>query len=287
MGSLVDKNIFEKMFAIIRSAFFQFILFSGIIASMFIPVSLSVIGQAEIIPNNPSIINAPIDGVIDEILVDNNDKVSKQTPLVNFEKTQLQNSFDLAQQELKVIQTELLQAQQSSFNSKEDKALVSLLQSKIILTQETVNYQKLLLDKATILSPNDGTIVIKDKQLLIGRPFQVGENIMEIADPSDVQVEIQVPVKDSITIKKGAKINVFLDSDPLNVIKASVIKFSYEPELTAENLLAYTVTAKLEQEGIQPRIGLRGSAKIFGDEVRLFFYLFRKPIIVVRQTLGL
>ena len=78
-----------------------------------------------------------------------------------------------------------------------------------------------------------------------------------------------------------------MDSDPLNVIKASVIKFSYEPELTAENMLAYTVTAKLEQEGTQPRIGLRGSAKIFGDEVRLFFYLFRKPIIVVRQTLGL
>ena len=286
MGSLVDKNIFEKMFAIIRSTFFQFILFSGIVTIMFIPVSLSVIGQAEIIPNNPSIINAPIDGVIDDILVDNNDKVLQQTPLVNFEKTQLQNSFDLAQQELKVIQTELLQAQQSSFNSKEDKALVSLLQSKIILTQETVNYQKLLLDKATILSPNDGTIVIKDKQLLIGRPFQIGENIMVIADPSDVQVEIQVPVKDSITIKKGAKINVFLDSDPLNVIKASVIKFSYEPELTAENMLAYTVTAKIEQEDIQPRIGLRGSAKIFGDEVRLFFYLFRKPIIVLRQTLG-
>ena len=66
-----------------RSAFFQFILFSGIIASMFIPVSMSVIGQAEIITNNPSIINAPIDGVIDEILVDNNDKVSKQKFYVN------------------------------------------------------------------------------------------------------------------------------------------------------------------------------------------------------------
>ncbi len=93
---------------------------------MFIPVSLSVIGQAEIIPNNPSIINAPIDGVIDDILVDNNDKVLQQTPLVNFEKTQLQNSFDLAQQELKVIQTELLQAQQSSFNSKRRQSFSEL-----------------------------------------------------------------------------------------------------------------------------------------------------------------
>ena len=110
---------------------------------------------------------------------------------------------------------------------------------------------------------------------------------MEIADPSDVQVEIQSSSQRLNYHKKRCENQCFLDSDPLNVIKASVIKFSYEPELTAENLLAYTVTAKLEQEGVQPRIGLRGSAKIFGDEVEIVFYLFRKPIIVVRQTLGL
>ena len=38
---------------------------------------------------------------------------------------------------------------------------------------------------------------------------------------------------------------------------------------------------------VPPRIGLRGTAKIFGEEVKLFFFLFRKPIIFVRQTLGL
>ena len=110
---------------------------------------------------------------------------------------------------------------------------------------------------------------------------------MVVADPSLVSVEILMPVKDSITIQKNADISVFLDSDPMNVLKARVLKFSYEPEVTSDNLMAYRVTAQLVDTNNTPRIGLRGTAKIFGEEVRLFFYLFRKPIIFVRQTLGL
>ena len=110
---------------------------------------------------------------------------------------------------------------------------------------------------------------------------------MVIADPLNVVVEIMMPVKDAITVKKDAEINVFLDSDPLNVIPAKVSKFSYEPELTSENTLAYRVTAEILMAKNSPRIGLRGTAKIFGEEVKLFFYLFRKPIIFVRQTLGI
>ena len=81
--------------------------------------------------------------------------------------------------------------------------------------------------------------------------------------------------------------NIYLDSDPLNVLQAKVMKFSYEPEMTSQNILAYRVTAKLIEDNIYPRIGLRGSAKIYGDQVRLYFYLFRKPIIFLRQTFGL
>ena len=73
--------------------------------------------------------------------------------------------------------------------------------------------------------------------------------------------------------KKDAEINVFLDSDPLNVIPAKVSKFSYEPELTSESTLAYRVTAEILTAKNSPRIGLRGTAKIFGEEVRLFFIL--------------
>ena len=74
--------------------------------------------------------------------------------------------------------------------------MVSQLQSKIKLVEQTLSYQKYLLDESTINSPADGIAVIKDKSLLIGKPFKV-ETIMVIADPSNVVVEIMMPVKDA------------------------------------------------------------------------------------------
>ena len=239
------------------------------------------------IPQNPYHINSPLEEVIEEVLVENNDVIKFQQPIVSFEKTQLQNSYDLALLELAVIETELLQAQQSSFQSKQDKALLAQLQKKIQIAQEKVNYQKLLLNESNILSPTSGVAVIKDKSLILGKPFKVGETIMIVADPDQILVEIMIPVQDSITIKKDANINIFLDSDPLNVLQAKVTKFSYEPELTPASILAYKVTGQLTENGNNPRIGLRGSAKIFGEKVHLYFYLFRKPIIFIRQSLGI
>ena len=73
----------------------------------------------------------------------------------------------------------------------------------------------------------------------------------------------------------------------MNVIKAKVTKFSYEPEIVTQNLLAYRVTAELIDNDVPPRIGLRGTAKIFGEEVKLFFFLFRKPLFLSDRHLAL
>ena len=287
MGALHKDHPFEKFIKLLKNTFIRFMLLTALVGSMFIPISLSTIGSMEVVPENPYYINSPIGEVVENVLVENNDEVKFQQPIISFEKTQLQNGYDLALQELAVIETELLQAQQSSFQSKQDKALLAQLQRKIQIAQEKANYQQLLLEKSNILSPTEGIAVIKDKSLIVGKPFKVGETIMVVADPNQVLVEIMIPVQDSITIKKDANINVFLDSDPLNVLKAKVIKFSYEPELTPSNILAYKVTGQLIDDSNKPRIGLRGSGKIFGEKVHLYFYLFRKPIIFLRQSLGL
>ena len=95
-----------------------------------------------------------------------------------------------------------------------------------------------------------------------------------------------VPVKDSITIKEGAQIKLFLDTNPLKSIDGSVVRFNYEPEKTAQGILSYRVLALINNNQITPRIGLRGTAKIYGQQVKLFFYLFRKPITTLRQFIG-
>ena len=81
MGSLKENNFFESTAKLIRKTWFQFLVIAGIVASMFYTVSMSTIGQAEIAPKEPNIINAPIDGVIKEVLVKNSDPVEFNQPL--------------------------------------------------------------------------------------------------------------------------------------------------------------------------------------------------------------
>ena len=90
-----------------------------------------------------------------------------------------------------------------------------------------------------------------------------------------------------LVIILGFGVKIFLDYDPLNSISAKVNRISYKPELTVENILAYKVFASIDENlnGI-PRIGLRGSAKIYGEEVSIFYYIFRVPLNITRQFIG-
>ena len=96
-----------------------------------------------------------------------------------------------------------------------------------------------------------------------------------------------MPTKDSLLIKKEARVKVFLDSDPLNSLDGKVLRTSYKPALTSENILAYKIVANYHNsQGEVPRIGLRGTAKIYGEKTSIFYYIFRVPINLTRQFLG-
>ena len=56
--------------------------------------------------------------------------------------------------------------------------------------------------------------------------------------------------------------------------------------MSPEEVLSYKIGVSYEGEA-PPRIGLRGTAKIYGSRVTLFYYLFRKPITFVRQLIGI
>ena len=79
---------------------------------------------------------------------------------------------------------------------------------------------------------------------------------------------------------------LFLDTDPLNPLPAHVAHAAYEPVNTPQGGPAYRVTAALADGTALPRIGLRGTAKIYGQEVTLFYFLFRRPVTALRQWVG-
>ena len=236
-------------------------------------------------PNNPRLITAPFDGVVKNIIVNNNDKINSGDLLIQIEDTDLKNSFNLAKQSLQVAEKQLLRSRQFSFSNNEEKAKLAELIAQVDLKKAEVESTSERLKNSKIFSDKDGIAIVDQKNNWQGRPVSVGEKIITIANPEKVEFLIWLPVKDSLIIKENTDVKVFLDINPIKPLKGKLKRASYQSSLSPEEVLSYQISASFEGEEI-PRIGLRGTAKIYGSRVTLFYYLFRKPITFVRQLIG-
>ena len=95
-----------------------------------------------------------------------------------------------------------------------------------------------------------------------------------------------MPVKDSLVIKENSKVKVFLDVNPISSLEGKLLRASYAPSLSPEEVLSYKIGASFDGKK-PPRIGFRGTAKVYGSRVPLFYFVLRKPITFMRQYIGI
>ena len=114
----------------------------------------------------------------------------------------------------------------------------------------------------------------------------MGERILVLADPNQVELEIHLPIADAINLRPGAEVRMFLNIHPGAPLAARIHYASYQAEVTTEGILAYRLKARFTNPAPLPRIGLRGTARIYHQRVRLFQLLARRPLAMARQWLG-
>jgi hypothetical protein len=252
-----------------------------------IPVPMSTLAPAKIIAKDPLVVSAPIDGVIAEIHVLPNTVVSEGQVLFKYEDTTFRSEYDAAERNLDVAMAQYRRASQGSFVEAAQKADVPLLKAEVELRETERNYAHERLTKVEVKAEQAGLLLYTDKSDWIGKPVVVGQRIMELANPQQLEVRIDLPVEDAIVLREGAAVTLFLNANPFSSVPATVSHASYHAEVLPNNMLAYRVTAQLEQGASEFRIGWQGSAKIYGERVTLFTYLFRRPISVIRPWIGL
>ena len=258
----------------------------AIILAMFIRVPQSVLAPASIIAKDPSIITVPMEGVIEHIKVKPEQAVNKGTVLFSMDQRDLLNANELAKKELATIIAKYKTAVQSSFEDIEERAEIKVLQAQMKEKELEVNYTNHLLEESNVRAPISGIVVLDNPNRWIGKPVVTGENVMQVATSSNIEIEIWLSVGDAINFKKGDKVKLFLDADPLNPLVAYIDYSSFEASITPSQVLAYQMIASIEPNQITPRIGSQGTAKLIGSKVSLFYYLFRKPITSFRQFFG-
>nr|VFK40699.1 MAG: HlyD family secretion protein [Candidatus Kentron sp. SD]VFK44227.1 MAG: HlyD family secretion protein [Candidatus Kentron sp. SD]VFK80851.1 MAG: HlyD family secretion protein [Candidatus Kentron sp. SD] len=261
----------------------------AIVASAFIPVPLTVLAPAEIVPVNPIVVRSPLEGVVDRILVHPNQIVRKSEPLFDLDATTLNSRLDVAEKTLRTVEAEYRQTAQQAMVDRDSKARLAILEGKAQEQQSEIEHLRTLIARSRVKAPRQGIIILDDPTEWIGRPVVVGERVMMIAHEFNVEVEAWVPMGDAIPLASDAPVTVFLNALPLHPVRARVRMFSYEPAPRPDGSLAYRVRATLRDARPEQRIriGLRGTARISGQRVTLVYWIFRRPLAAARQTLGL
>ena len=259
-----------------------------LLALMALPVSMKSLAPFEIVAQEPLIITSPLDGVIEDVLVEPGQSVIEGQPVLRFSDTVLKNRLEIARSDVEVSRAKLKKANQMAFEGDEGRQKLGLAIAELSLKEAQYKLARDQSEETIMRSDRAGVAVFSDRQSLLGKPVGVGEQLMSVADPEKVLVRINLHVSDSILLEEGAKVKLFLDSDPLVPRDAVVEYANYRAAPVADGSLAYAITARLaDDDRTIPRLGIQGSAQLYGKTVPLFMYLFRRPLTSARQWLGL
>ena len=260
-------------------------------AVMLIPVRMSVLAPAEVVAWQAAAITVPMDGVIASFSVTPNQAVERNAPLFRLDDTTLRARRDVAQRQLQVARADALAAAQKAFASDASRAELAALQGRVAERQAEVDGIEGQLQRVEVLAPADGVVVFADVNDWQGRPVSTGERVALLADPAETAVLIWLPAADAIDIEPGAQLRLFLQVAPLAPLNARLVQTSYQAVLSPDGIASYRLRARFlvedsERAAELARIGLRGTAKLYGESASLGYYLFRRPLAFLRQWTG-
>ena len=270
-----------------RSGVTKWVVLACVIIILAIPVRESALAPGQVVATKPAIVGSTVSGIIKQIHVQPNDLVKKGDLLISLDATQSVSELEISEKELQSAKTEFIVASQRAFSSEDAKAEVALLKSRAESAELRVEQAKKLLERTRIYAARDGIAIYTDVYEYLGQVVEVGQRIMLLADVNAVELNISMPVGDTINFKIEDDVRFFLNTDPTRPVQAKLRQTSYEPRTEDSGEYVFLLKASFEDEEFNGRIGWAGTAKVYSSErVSLFMYIFRRPISSVRQFFG-
>lgn len=258
-----------------------------LLALLLFPIRQSALAPAEIIALDSSVVASPLDGVVKTIHVRPNQPVKAGQMLFSLEDTTLKSRLDVARKSIAVADAELLSTTQKAFDAPQSKGDIAVLSGRAQERRAELLAVQAQLARIDVLATRDGVAVFGDPADWLGRPVSTGERIMLLADPALPGILIHLPVADAIALDIGAPVKLFLSVLPLSPLDGHVSETSYQSVLSPEGIASYRLRAGIDAGQEHARIGLRGTAKVYGGWGTLGYYLLRRPLATLREWTGL
>jgi hypothetical protein len=251
-----------------------------------LPVRQSALAPAEVIPEEALIVAAPLDGVIRSFHVRPNQPVKKGEALFSLDDTTLKSRLDVAAKAVAAADAELHAASQRAYDNAPSRNEVALLSGRAAEKRAELAAIRAQLARIDVPAPRDGVAVFADPNDWLGKPVATGERILLLADPARPAMQIHLPVADAIALDAGAPVKLYLTTHPLSAIDGRITETSYQAVTTPDGLAAYRLRAAIDGQPEEARLGLRGTAKVYGGWTVLSYYVLRRPLAALREWSG-
>lgn len=272
-----------------RRGAIRLVLAAVLVGVLLVPVRRAALAPADITAREPEVVAAPIDGVVRAFHVHAGQTVAAGDPLFSLDDTDRRARVEVAEKAVEIARAEYRQASQGALGGRRDAPRLAALEAQVALREVELDNARQQLSRTRAQAGRSGIAILPDPQDWIGRPVATGERVMLVANPVETEARAWLPVHDAMPLEVGAPVRLFLDVDPLTPIDGRLVHANHEAEEVPGQGMAYRVTVALDPAPGQPppRIGLKGTARITGDRVPLVFYLFRRPLAALRQSVGL
>ena len=259
---------------------------AALLIAFFFPTQLSITAPVEITARNPKVVSIPYDGILNDVLVNPGEAVTEGDIVATMDQTNLKAETDQAEQELQTAQVSLSRAGLESLSNAEKKADLQLLRAEIAQKRIALEYAQERLAKTNIAAPTDGIAIFADANAFEKKPMRTGEKLMIIAQPEETEALITVPVDAMLPISKDSPASFYLNTQPLKTHEADIVSIGYQASADPDGQLTYKIRAKIDDTEAM-RIGHKGTAKIKSHWSILGYAVLRRPLIAIRNIIGL
>ncbi len=234
-------------------------LAGALIIALAIPLPSNISAMVEIIPQHKTQVTAFSAGVVQSVHFEEGDPVKKgqvliqlDTSLLYLEKTKLKNDLLIQQSALRQLEREGTPAEIYMKQLEVEK-----LGNELEVAEQKLNF-------ATIRAHRSGIMLTPKPNELIDKMITQGEVVAEIAVDNKKSGHIFIEESNILSVKKGNKVSIALQSLPGKVVKGTLVEVSHakiEDEEGNKSYIGYYESSQLNKiESV--RLGMTGSAKI-------------------------
>lgn len=259
---------------------------AAIASSFIIQVPLRIVAPCEIVPKDPYLVTSPLEGIIDHIAVVPGQSVHKGELLFEYDKQAPMQELEVAKKQVQILQSEIKRASTLGFEDAKERTGLGLLSLKLAKEKAVLQLAEYRASQLSIQAPQSGVVILDNPDEWRGNPVQIGEKILAITDPNKSKVKVWIPEGDNVDLDWERPIHIYLNTDPHKQLLAKISYISNQSKISENQVPSFVAEAEWMNETNISKLGLKGSAVLFGEDISLAYYLLRKPLAHLRNITG-